>query len=447
MGLNDIVNVVITRESRAVTQASFGTVLILGVNLNINGRVEYFEDADSAIEKVVGSNTLEEAMINAIFAQNPSVERIALGAVSASKTFVFSGTYTAGSITATVNGTTYTQTFSTDLDGTLTALAAQIAANAAVDTAAYTAGTNTLVVTPNTGYAVGVEFGLTGITGTMTYTIAATELAETYSQALGYINANKPDFYGIVAATRDVAKQTLVATWTEANKKVFVAASAESNIINQDSVTDTTSIAAVVKAQSLDRTFVVYHSLAATEAIDAAMLGKVLPFDPGTYTLAFKALASITVDAITATQETNAVSKNCSFYTEIGGVNIVPGSKCGSDEFFDVIVFIDWLESRITEAVYRVLVSTKKVAFTTAGIYQIASAIEQPLKIGQNRGGISPTAFDSNDVQIGGYNIVIPSLTSVPSADKVSRTLNGVSFVAYLAGAIHKVRINGSVRA
>lgn len=446
MGLSDIVNVVITRDSSAVSRASFGTMLILGVNVNVNNRYEYFDNADDAIAKVLGSSTLEESLITKAFSQNPRVTRVMLGAVRTSKTVVFSGTYTAGSITATANGRTYTQTFSTDLDTTLTALALQLAADVDIDTAAYTAGTNTLVITPVAGKTVGITFGLTGITGTMTYVTTATELADGWDDALAAINVTKPDFYGVTAATRDVAKQTDIATWVEANKKIYAAGSAEANIVDQDSVTDTTSIAAVVKAQALDRTFVVYSSLAATEGIEAAMLGKVFPFDPGTYTLKFKTLATVTANTLTSTQVTNAEAKNCSIYTEVGGKNILTEGKSGSGEYFDVIVFIDWLEARITESVYATLVSSKKVPFTTSGIYQIATAVEQPLKIGQNRGGISPTAFDADDVQIGGYNITVPSLGSVPAADKVARTLNDVKFTAWLAGAIHAVRINGSIR-
>lgn len=446
MGLSDIVNVVITRDSKAVSRASFGTILILGPNSNVNNRYEYFEDLDSLKEKLIGSDTLEEAIATAIFSQNPSVVRVALGSVKASKTYVFSGTYTAGNIVATVNGREYTQAFSTDLDTTITALAVKIAADDDVTTAVYTGATDTLVITPDTGKTIGVNIDISGITGTLDYTLSTTELSEDWDDALSAINETHPDFYGVTAATRDVDKQTDVATWVEANKKIFVAGSDEEDIVDKDSSTDTTSIAAIAKAQSLDRTFVVYSSNADTEGIEGAVLGKVLPFDPGTYTLKFKTLATITSDVLTTTQVMNADDKYASIYTEVGGINMIAEGKSGSGEYFDVIVFIDWLEARITEAVFATLASNKKVAFTTAGIYQIATSIETPLKVGQNRGGISPTAFDSNDVQIGGYNITVPSLGSVPSADKVSRTLDNVKFIAFLAGAIQFVKINGSVK-
>jgi hypothetical protein len=443
MPLSDIVNVTITQNARPVAQANFGTLLIVGVNFNIDGRLEYFSDPVSALAKVVGNATLEAALINAAFAQNPSISNIALGAVSASKTGVFTGTMSAGNITASVNGTTYLQTFSSTMDGTLTGLAAKIAANSDVLSAVNTSGT--LVVTPKATKAVGVTYDLSAATGTIAVTYSATELAEAYNTALDTIIAQFPDWYGLVAATRTIAKQELVATWTEANKKIYFAGSADTNIINQSVSADTTSIAAYAKNQSLARTAVIYGGNAATEGIEAALFGKILPLNPGSYTAMFKTLSGITVDSLTTSQSANAKGKYANVFESIGGVNIVREGKVGANEYIDIVVFIDWLTSSITSSVYQALVSQLKVPYTQVGIMIVSGAIETPLKIGQNRGGISPTAFAEDKSQIGGYYIQTPSLQSIPIADKVSRTLNDVRFTAFLSGAIHAVVINGVV--
>jgi hypothetical protein len=449
MGLTDIVQLVITKDSRPVTRASFGTMLILGPNVNIDNRVAYFSDADSAKEYIVGASSRENKLIDAIFSQSPSVTRIALGAVAATKTLVFteSGTMSAGSISCTINGTVISKAFSASFDGTMTALAVDIAAHAAVGTAVYTTGTNTLVITPNTGYAVGVDFNFSAATGETgcTFTLAAVETAETYTEALTALNASKPDFYGIVTETVAVAKQTLVAAWVEANKKVYFAASAVADIVNEDLDTDTDSIAAVIKNGSYTRTFVFYSALAATVGIEAAAFGKILPLDPGTYTLKFKSPSAIAADTLTTTQAINADAKYVTTLQEVGGINIYAEGKSGSNEYADVIIFIDWLEARITESVFATLAGNNKVPYTTTGIMQVRASLEAPLKIGQNRGGISPHAFDSNGAQIGGYNITVPTLAGISSADKLARTLDNVSFTAWLAGAIHFVKINGRI--
>ena len=71
--------------------------------------------------------------------------------------------------------------------------------------------------------------------------------------------------------------------------------------------------------------------------------------------------------------------------------------------------------------------------------------MNMPLKIAQNNGAIGEKEFDSNKNQIGGYYIITPTFSSIPSADKSSRTLNNMQFVAFYAGAIQKVQINGNV--
>jgi hypothetical protein len=159
----------------------------------------------------------------------------------------------------------------------------------------------------------------------------------------------------------------------------------------------------------------------------------------------FKTLAGITVDSLTSTQSTNARDKFANVYESIGGVNIVREGQVGANEYIDIVIFIDWLSARITESVYSALVGQPKVPYTAIGIMVIKSALEQPLKIGQNRGGISPTAFDDDKKQIGGYYIMTPSFASIPTSDKIARTLTDVRFVAYLSGAIHSVVINGVV--
>jgi hypothetical protein len=78
------------------------------------------------------------------------------------------GTFTAGSIVTTVNGTAITTNFGTDKDTTMTAHAAAIAAGVAnVSSCAYSAGSHTITIqTRNTALVVTVS--VAGVTGTMT---------------------------------------------------------------------------------------------------------------------------------------------------------------------------------------------------------------------------------------------------------------------------------------
>jgi hypothetical protein len=83
------------------------------------------------------------------------------------------GTFTAGNIVATVNGTVLTQAWGTDKNTTMTALAAQIAANVNVDTAVYASGTHTITIVANDDIELTISVDVSGITGTMTISSTA----------------------------------------------------------------------------------------------------------------------------------------------------------------------------------------------------------------------------------------------------------------------------------
>ena len=445
MALSEIVSVTISKETSSVARAGFGVMNIVGPNVNVNGRIEFFTDPTSALAKLVGSSTLEAAQINAAFAQNPTPERIALGAIESVKIATFVGTMTDGSLNATVNGVEVDAPFDlVDLPGTISDLAVLIDAQPGVLSAI--AGGLVLTVTPDPGAVIGITYDVSDAVGTG---IAVTQTSaiggETYAQALAAIEIVDNNWYGSVIASRVIADQNSAATYTETKKKVFCAGSADSNIVDQSVAADTTSIAALTKNASIERTFVLYGANAATEGNDAAFMEKLLPQDPGTYTAKFKTLALITVDNLTPTQSTNARNKFANTLETIGGKNIIREGTVAANEFIDVIIFIDWLESEIKSAVFSTLVNALKIPYTDLGITAIQSSMEQPLQTGENRGGISPEAFDSDKNQIGGFFTTVPKLADVPTVDKTGRVLNNVKFVAFLAGAIHKVVITGIV--
>jgi len=253
------------------------------------------------------------------------------------------------------------------------------------------------------------------------------------------------DWYALIVTDHTKANQLLAAAWTETQRKIYCLSSDEAAIVDTTDGADSTSIAAQLKASSYLRSCLLYSAVADTQFPEAAALGRILPLDPGSYTLKFKTLAGITVDSLTATQKTNALAKYCNTYTTIGGVNIVEEGKVSGNEWLDTIVFIDWCQARITEGVYGVYVNNDKLPYTDAGIAAHEAEIAKVGDQGIAQGGVSPYAEDSDGNQIGGYFIVLPKLEDISAADKNNRILNGVKFTFYLAGAIHASVINGIV--
>lgn len=271
--------------------------------------------------------------------------------------------------------------------------------------------------------------------------------AETVTEALTACNIYDSDWYGVVLASRTLADQKLVADWVESNNKIAGFSSDNADII--DDPAEVTSIAYYINNNAYVRSFAFYDADSDGSSDDnfpeASLFGVIFPKDAGTYTAKFKTLSGVSPSTLSTTQETTALDKNCNLYQNIGGKKIVREGKTGDGEFIDIIIFIDWLQARITENTYLKLSRPDKVPFTGDGILTIEQAIDEVLQVGQNRGGISPDAFDDDDNRIGGYNITMPELQNISANDKSNRELNNVKFTAFLAGAIHAVDINGIV--
>lgn len=265
-----------------------------------------------------------------------------------------------------------------------------------------------------------------------------------YTEALNAILEDNKDFFGVTCTSRLVADQEEIAQWCQANGRVFVAASADADIIDKVLDDDSTSIAALVKAQALSNTMALYHSKAATEAADAAFLGYVLSLTPGSYTGAYKTLSAVTVDNLSTTASTNAHNKLCSTYEELASVNVVLFSWVGTGEYLDIIIFAYWLIARIQEANVLILINQLKSPITDDGVTAHENATRQVLEQGITNKGITPFKIDpTTKKQVGGYSTSFPAASDIPTADKLGRKLTGAKFRAYLAGAIHTVKIDG----
>lgn len=78
MSLSSIVNVQITRLTQSVSQAGFGTLMILGTSKRYNDRIRYFDNM-SQVAEVFRSFDREYIAAQDVFAQSPAPARLAIG--------------------------------------------------------------------------------------------------------------------------------------------------------------------------------------------------------------------------------------------------------------------------------------------------------------------------------------------------------------------------------
>jgi hypothetical protein len=449
--LSEIVNVSITRETQAVSQAGFGIVNILGKNLNSASRLQYFSVSDlQALSAVLlgGTNAPEYLAAQSIAAQSPRPVQFAVSSVLAPRIITDNaGTFTAGSIVVTVNGTAVTQAYDgSGKDTTMTALAAQIQDLSTVATAVYNSGSHIITITPEANTPLSISVDVSGITGSMTATVAAGTEMETYTQALNNIKLYDNGWYGLVVCDRDPADVQLIAAWAESNTKIYITTSADANIVDVSDASDTTSIAALLKASGYLRSGVIYHATAASAYPEAGYLANKLCRAPGSYTAMFKAIAGLAVSSLTTTQLNNARDKNVVVYTSTSAINMTWDGKVASGEYLDVVHFIDWFSARMAEGVFGLLAREPKVPYTPEGLAAIRAEMEKVGEAGIEAGGLSKTLYDDvTKRQIGGFYATMPLFSSISANDKANRELNNVKFTGFLAGAIHLVTIEGTI--
>lgn len=250
---------------------------------------------------------------------------------------------------------------------------------------------------------------------------------------LAAIHAADADYYALLLPEQlSAATAAAAAAHVETLRRILVLQTSDALVWSASSVND---IAFNLKASGFVRSsaWAYPHLGLATGQLAAAVVGRCLPLDAGSVTLAHKELAGVTVVSPTETQRSAIEGKNANHYSEVGdGGNTFPGKSC-EGEFIDVVRDIDRSYERLQTAVLSVLRSNDKIPFTDDGIDAVGNAIRGALRA------------DVTDGIYASFSVSTPAASAVSSADKAARSLTGVTFSATLAGAVHTTNITGTV--
>lgn len=259
------------------------------------------------------------------------------------------------------------------------------------------------------------------------------EGVETVAAALNAIDDEDSDFYAVGITSRLDADILALAAWIATQRRIGAVASDDADILNGALDTDAAS---VLNAAAYDRTFLIYSSNADTQYPEFAWLGRMLPTLPGSATWKFKTLTGITFDKLSATSLAALTAKKANWYNRVGGVNITEEGWMASGEFIDVIRGVDWIHARMQEAIFSRLVNLAKIPYTNAGVGIIVNEMEGVLRRAVNQGILSGERAPT---------VTAPLVEDIAFNDRAARLLPDVTFLGFLAGAIHKTTINGIV--
>jgi hypothetical protein len=257
----------------------------------------------------------------------------------------------------------------------------------------------------------------------------------TWAAALDAMRVYDDDWYGVILCDRTPADVAAVAAWVETNDKFFITATAVANVVDVSQATDSATIAYTVQNSNYFRTKVLYHSSADTLYPDATLMAETLRRPAGSYQMDYKTLPGVPTMKLTGTQKKNAKDKNVMIYLAIGTAGRTLYSKVGAGEWMDVIIFRDWLKSRIATRQAVLQLNNERIPYNNDGLSQI----EQELYASLTEGSTVPNdGLDS-------FTITMPNADDISAAVKGTRVLSGVEFDGKIKNAVLVTTIRGTL--
>lgn len=243
--------------------------------------------------------------------------------------------------------------------------------------------------------------------------------------ALNELIKTNNDWYYLTCTEHGDAEITELAEWVATQKKLYFAS------------TSNQTLASTLNNQ---RTILLVHNQPETYPAEA-WVGACSPLEIGSYTWTFKTLNGIQPAAYDTTTVTAIENANASTYIREGGVNITSKGVTTSGDYIDIIQGQDYIEARMTENVFGLLVRSPKVPFVDGGIAMVVAEVEKTLKDGANKGIIAKDE-DGNPL----YSVKAPKAADISTNDKANRLLPDIEWEATIAGAVEKVKINGVLK-
>lgn len=441
MALSEIVNVSIQAGTVSPARRGFGTLLLLMYHTAWTGNEVRTYTTFSGVAADFSPNSPVYKAAAVLFSQNPRPEKVKVGRLPAHATNVhttvldFTDMADGTDVVMSVESPDGTVTeinvaWDTDKATTLTAVGADLDAIPGLDV---TVASPTITVAASNPGPV-FFYDVSGTTGLHVRDI--TEDLD-YDDTLDTILTLDADWYGVAIDVNSPKNMDKVARWALANDRVagFGPQYTKPSQFGSGEFSTSADYTALL---SNDSAFGLFTKAPRSSFPEVAWFGTMFPRDPGSATWAFKTLEGVGADSWTSTEratiEGSGVKGN--HYAAEAEVGITRPGKTFGGEWIDVTIGLAWLQARLEERLFALLVNNPKIPYTDAGIALVAAEVRAQLQEAEDRGLI-----DS------GWTVTTLAAASQDSADRAARILRGVEFQARLAGAIHKINIAGTVTA
>jgi hypothetical protein len=442
MALSEIVPVTIQAGTVNPARRGFGVPLILPFHSKWSGtEVRTYTSFAGVATDFPETHSMPYKLAAAMFSQSPRPTKIKIGRLPTPPSdhllvLDFTDHPTATDVKLSVvehdgTATALSVAWNTDLATTLAAVDTALEALGGISVAT---ASPLLTVTTSTN---GEQTHITPTAGSATVCYVRETTADwDYDDALAAHAAVDGDFFGIVIDSGSPKNMDKVARWALANDR-FAFFGPQYTKPAQFVTGEFSAGADFTALQANDSAAGLFTKASRNSAPEAAWVGLMFPLDPGSATYAFKRLSGVGADAWTSTERTTIETTNKgNHYAAEATIGITRPGKCFGGEWIDVTIGLAWLQARLEERLFSLLVNNPKIPYTDEGIALIVAEVAAQLQEAEDRDVLAP-----------GWTVTAGLAADAEVADKADRILRDVSFAAVLAGAIHTINIVGTVTA
>lgn len=235
-------------------------------------------------------------------------------------------------------------------------------------------------------------------------------------------------------------------------KKTVFFNSADLNMTNP---TFTSDLASRLKALEYDRSMTIYNPLNSEEVSEYESAAVASGYATVDFTSARPMLvqANKKLSGVTALDTDSLVynalkAKYANFYTKTTDIdtNMFIDARMASGQFFDTIQCADWLAYNITYELAYLMQNKSSIPFNEDGFKLIKSRLEK-VAVKALKANVIGSGYDSDGNYIeNGYNIIMPELTEISTADKANRVLRNVRNIFLMAGSVQAIVITNDIQ-
>jgi len=452
----EVVDVVVSLGTSQIEQVGFEVPLFATPTNLFTERVRSYSTLDSIVSDGFAVGSPVHRWAENVFAGKFAPSSVKIGRMAYTNTKVtfnqtnYSGVLTLN-ITVKTSSSVFTKSISTTslsaatsaTDAATAMMTAIEADNDIKDLVTSTVSAEVLTIAPTANDLVSVGYAMEN-----QYLISNTG-TETVAVALPLIAAEDNNWYFLSTESHTDTDIKAAAAYAAAAtpKRMHVYSSANADIMNASLTTD---IASELKAQAYDTSCGFYSETADSDWSEGGVVGAIAAIDPSFgETLHLKTMPSIPVSKLSLTQQEAIWNKNCNFYKQVKGVNVVWEGKCASGEYFDTIRFSHWLAAKIDESLFGYLYRQSNLGQSIKMSDDDLPVLKQvlqndPLNVAIRNGGILNGFSPDGKVDYSPI-VTVPQRKDIPVNDLAARFLDGVTVDVVYANSLHFIKVRAYV--